>query len=106
MNTTTNAANQSSSPSSTFSLLRLIPTLALGLVSSVLTLLLVRWLAAHKLSLMSWYVGLVVPFGPCLVGLGASTGFIAGMWLANLRPNRATYAVVIVGLLAAYFAAE
>jgi hypothetical protein len=47
-----------------------------------------------------------MPFGPFLVGLGASTGFIAGMWLTHLRPRKSTMVIVALALVAAYFAAE
>jgi hypothetical protein len=85
---------------------RLLVVLALGLISTGITMFVVHRIAEHHFWVMGWYVGLVMPFGPFLIGLASSVGFLAGMWLTGHRNGTASVVAIAAALLGGYIGAH
>ncbi len=80
--------------------IRLVATMALGLVTSGAAFLLTYESAKAGTNLMGWYVSLIIPVGPALVGLAASSGIAIGARLFGVRlsgPSLAAAALLLAG---------
>jgi hypothetical protein len=86
--------------------MRLLAVLACGLVTSAIALGLVQLVADHGTYLMGLHLAFVIPAGAMMIGLVASSGFMAGMWLSGRRADVASYVAVGLVLAAAYFGAH
>ena len=76
--------------------------LALGVVSSALAFLAAHWFSEHKWDLLLWNVGYVIPLGAGLLGLAASSGLAAGMWVTGHRPGVRAFVLFGLQLVGAY----
>ncbi|MBI5543720.1 MAG: hypothetical protein HY901_07535 [Deltaproteobacteria bacterium] len=86
--------------------IRFVATLGLGLLSCALAFFITYEAAKAGLNLMGWYVNWVMPVGPLLVGLAASSGIALGAWLFGVRMSGISLAATLLLLGGAFFGAE
>lgn len=98
------ARAESTNSSSTLSL----PVLLGGLLTTVLALAAVWWLAHNSddFNVMNWYAWFILPVGPLLVGLVAGSGYGLASWFTGFRVGTSTLAVVVGLQLVAYGLAQ
>ena len=77
-----------------------------GAVTSGVALAVVFLSSEHGTNLMLWHTAYVIPIGPILIGLVASSGVLAGARLIGVRPRGLTSVAIGGFLVATYFIAE
>jgi hypothetical protein len=78
------------------STIRLVATLVLGLVSCACAFFITYEVAKAGTNLMGWYVNWVIPVGPALVGLAASSGVALGARLFGVRMSGISLAATLL----------
>lgn len=77
-----------------------------GLVTTVLTLLLVYYLQTKDIQPMGFYIFAIVPVGAILVGLCAGSGYALGSWWAGAKIGGGLLIFVMILQVGAYFSAQ